>query len=232
MDGSFEGIGRVAAGSVTELVVLGRGGVPGGASAVSLNVTAVAPSAAGHLTVFPCGGGVPNASNVNYTAGQVVPNAVLSRVGVDGKVCVYSHAETDLIVDVNGAFESGFASLAPARLLESRSGPSDVTVDGSFEGIGRVAAGSVTELVVLGRGGVPGGASAVSLNVTAVAPSGAGHLTVFPCGGGVPNASNVNYTAGQVVPNAVLSRVGVDGKVCVYSHAETDLIVDVNGAFD
>ncbi|TDT15128.1 ELWxxDGT repeat protein [Ilumatobacter fluminis] len=232
VDGRFEGIGRVGAGSVTELVVAGRGGVPVGASAVSLNVTAVRPSAAGHLTVFPCGGAVPTASNVNYSAGVVVPNAVLSRVGAGGKVCVFSLAETDLIVDVNGAFESGFASLSPARLLESRSGVGNVTVDGRFEGIGRVGAGSVTELVVAGRGGVPVGASAVSLNVTAVRPSAAGHLTVFPCGGAVPTASNVNYSAGVVVPNAVLSRVGAGGKVCVFSLAETDLIVDVNGAFD
>ncbi len=232
VDGRFEGIGRVGAGSVTELVVAGRGGVPVGASAVSLNVTAVRPSAAGHLTVFPCGGAVPTASNVNYSAGVVVPNAVLSRVGAGEKVCVFSLAETDLIVDVNGAFESGFASLSPARLLESRSGVGNVTVDGRFEGIGRVGAGSVTELVVAGRGGVPVGASAVSLNVTAVRPSAAGHLTVFPCGGAVPTASNVNYSAGVVVPNAVLSRVGAGGKVCVFSLAETDLIVDVNGAFD
>ena len=232
VDGRFEGFGRVAAGSVTELVVAGRGGVPVGASAVSLNVTAVRPSGAGHLTVFPCGGAVPTASNVNYSAGVVVPNAVLSRVGVGGKVCIYSFAETHLIVDVNGAFESGFASLSPARLLESRSGDGLSTVDGRFEGFGRVAAGSVTELVVAGRGGVPVGASAVSLNVTAVRPSGAGHLTVFPCGGAVPTASNVNYSAGVVVPNAVLSRVGVGGKVCIYSFAETHLIVDVNGAFD
>jgi hypothetical protein len=54
---------------------------------------------------------------------------------------------------------------------------------------------------------------------------------VFPCGQATPNASNVNYAAGQTIPNSVVSKVGVGGKVCVYSSAEVDLIVDVNGAF-
>ena len=49
-------------------------------------------------------------------------------------------------------------------------------MDGLFEGIGRRGAGSVTELVVAGRGGVPAGADAVMLNVTAVGPSGSGVL--------------------------------------------------------
>jgi hypothetical protein len=35
-------------------------------------------------------------------AGDVVPNAVLAKVGAGGAVCLYSFAETDLIVDVNG----------------------------------------------------------------------------------------------------------------------------------
>ena len=35
-------------------------------------------------------------------AGEVVPNAVFAKVGAGGKVCVYTLAATDLIVDVNG----------------------------------------------------------------------------------------------------------------------------------
>ena len=67
------------------------------------------------------------------------------------------------------------------------------------------------------------------LNLTVVAPAGPGFATVWPCGGPMPTASNINYAAGVVVANAVLAKVGVDGKVCVYTHAATDLVVDVNG---
>jgi hypothetical protein len=62
----------------------------------------VAPNAAGYLTVYPCGVTRPLASNVNYVAGQVVPNAVLVKVGTAGKVCIFSLAATDIVVDVNG----------------------------------------------------------------------------------------------------------------------------------
>jgi sugar lactone lactonase YvrE len=117
--------------------------------------------------------------------------------------------------------------LVPARLLETRAG--EKTVDGEFEGQGRVGAGSTVELVVAGRGGVPSDASAVMLNVTAVFPGAPGFVTVFPCGEARPLASHVNYSAGVVVPNAVLAKVGAGGKVCLYTLAATDLLVDVNG---
>ena len=75
------------------------------------------------------------------------------------------------------------------------------------------------------------GAVSVVLNVTAVVPSGGGFVTVFPCGQAVPNASNLNFGAGAVIPNSVLARVGSGGRVCFYSFAETDLLVDVSGYF-
>src|SRR5207302_63492 len=98
------GGGRVGAGSVTEVQVAGRGGVPADAAAVVLNVTATESQAPGFFTVFPCGAPVPNASNVNYVTGDTVPNAVVAKIGDGGKVCVFSYAATQLIVDVNGFF--------------------------------------------------------------------------------------------------------------------------------
>jgi hypothetical protein len=97
---------RVHADGVLRVQVAGFGGVPGDASAVFLNVTAVGPLAAGHLTVFPCGG-VPLASNVNYLAGDTAPNAVLAQLAPSGEVCVYSKADTDVIVDIAGYVPSG-----------------------------------------------------------------------------------------------------------------------------
>jgi outer membrane protein assembly factor BamB len=231
VDRLFEGIGRRAAGSVVELVVAGRGGVAKSADAVLLNVTAVSPARAGFLTVWPCGAPKPLASNVNFVAGAVVPNAVLAKVGAGGKVCIFSSAETDIVADVNGYVPSGGSpsSVVPARLLETRVGPTERTVDRLFEGIGRRAAGSVVELVVAGRGGVAKSADAVLLNVTAVSPARAGFLTVWPCGAPKPLASNVNFVAGAVVANAVLAKVGAGGKVCIFSSAETDIVADVNG---
>jgi Nidogen-like len=231
VDGGFNGIGARAAGQVTELPVAGRAGVPNDAKAVILNVTVTNPSSAGYATVFPCGEAQPEASNINFAAGQTIANSVTSKIGADGKVCVFTLVPSDLIVDVNGALpvNAAFDALPPARVLETRNGLS--TVDGAFNGIGARAAGQVTELPVAGRAGVPGDAQAVVLNVTVTNPSSAGYATVFPCGEAQPEASNINFAAGQTIANGVTSKVGADGKICVFTLVPTDLIVDVNGAY-
>ena len=232
VDGESEGFGQVDAESITRFVVAGRGGVPEGADAAMLNVTAVFPESAGFLTVWSCDGDVPVASSVNYAAGVVAPNAVLTALNDDGEACVYSLSATDLIVDVNGYVPIGGspAAVLPARLVESRLG--EETDDGESEGFGQVDAESITRFVVAGRGGVPEGADAAMLNVTAVFPESAGFLTVWSCDGDVPVASSVNYAAGVVAPNAVLTALNDDGEACVYSLSATDLIVDVNAAVD
>ena len=122
-----------------------------------------------------------------------------------------------------------FLPLAPARIMETRSGFS--TVDGLHNDVGVLPAGTTYELPVIDRAGVPPGATAVSLNVTAVSPQAAGYVTVFACGTARPVASNINYGPGDVAPNAVLTPVGVNGKVCIFTLAATHIIVDINGAF-
>jgi hypothetical protein len=118
---------------------------------------------------------------------------------------------------------------APARVLETRAGLP--TADGLFAGIGSRSAGSVLELPVAGRVGVPGDASSVVLNVTVTEAAGAGYATVYPCGSEVPTASNLNFVAGQTVPNAVIAKVGAGGKVCLYVSQGAHLIADVTGYF-
>ncbi len=231
VDGQFSGIGIRPAGSVTELVVTGRGGVPTDASAVVLNVTVTDTQGPGFVTVWPCGSAMPTASNLNYQTGWTIPNAVIAKVGTGGKVCLYTMATTHLIADVNAYFPaaSSMVSLVPGRLLDSR--PGAPTIDGQFSGIGIRPAGSVTELVVTGRGGVPTDASAVVLNVTVTDTQGPGFVTVWPCGSAMPTASNLNYQTGWTIPNAVIAKVGTGGKVCLYTMATTHLIADVNAYF-
>jgi hypothetical protein len=212
--------------------VTGRANVPTDAAAVFLNVVAVSPSGPGYLTVFPCGTTRPNAANINYVGGDVAANAVLAKIGDNGKICVFTLAETDLIIDVNGYTAAGadIQSVAPGRVYESRRGnPAYVTVDEQSQGGGRTPARRITEIRVTGRANVPTNAEAVFLNVVAVSPSGPGFLTVFPCGTTRPNAANINYVGGDVAANAVLAKIGDNGKICVFTLAETDLIIDING---
>ena len=231
VDGLYNGIGVRRAGSVTELQVAGRAGVPLGAAAAVLNVTSTESIADGFVTVYDCDSGLPTASNVNFAAGQTTPNLVIAKLSARGTVCLYTNATTHLLADVSGAFHDlqVYRPLTPARLMDTRSGLS--TVDDLYNGIGVRDARAVTELQIAGRGGVPFGASSVVMNVTVTEPSADGYVTVFPCGGAVPTTSNVNFVAGQTIPNAVVAALTPTGTVCIYTHTSTHLLVDVSGYF-
>ena len=216
------------------------GGVAGGVGAVSLNVTVVDPVAGGFVTVYPCGSR-PVVSSLNFSAGQTVPNAVISTVSAGGEVCFYSSVDTNLVADVNGWFAggSGFSALAPVRLFDTRVGQAQGAVavvkqryGGGAELRVKVAgvAGVASGVGASAAGGVAGGVGAVSLNVTVVDPVAGGFVTVYPCGSR-PVVSSLNFSAGQTVPNAVISTVSAGGEVCFYSSVDTNLVADVNGWF-
>src|SRR5690606_17435511 len=188
-DGEHQRSGAVAGGTSYELPLAGRVGLPDAPSAVALNVTVTEPGGAGFVTVYPCQGTPPTASNLNYLAGQTVPNAVITAVDDDGGVCLFVKATAHLIVDVAGWFpESSYSALEqPARLYDSRPGRS--TVDDTQAGDGARPAESVTRVKVHERAGL-GSPASVVLNVTATEPLAHGFVAVFPCGVDRPNASN------------------------------------------
>ena len=196
------------------------------ADAVVLNMTAVTARTAGFATVYPCGQRRPQASNLNFTTGQTIPNLVIAKPGVGGKVCVYSDTTIDVLADVSGYFPagSGFTPITnPTRILDTRNGIGAPTVP--------LAANQTLQLQTTGTAGVPANADAVVLNMTAVTARTAGFATVYPCGQRRPQASNLNFTTGQTIPNLVIAKPGVGGKVCVYSDTTIDVLADVSGYF-
>jgi hypothetical protein len=122
-----------------------------------------------------------------------------------------------------------FVPMVPARLFDSR--PGMTTIDGTDAGTGPLAAGTTTEVQITGRNRIPTDATGVSLNITATQPAGPGFITVSPCGQPVPVASNLNYTTGTTVANAVLTQLGTGGRVCITTPTTTQLIIDINGYF-
>ena len=86
---------------------------------------------------------------------------------------------------------------------------------------------------ITGRGGVPPtGVSAVILNATVIGTAGAGYLTISPTGSTQPNASDLNYAAGETRPNLVVVRVGTGGKINLFTSTTTHVIFDVAGYFN
>jgi hypothetical protein len=241
-----------------ELKVTGLAGVPEtGVSAVLLNVTAVDPTDTGFLTVYPrLPRGLtnptdpirvfdeqtsflpnyPNSSNLNFVAGDIVPNLVLARVGAGGKIRLNNYSGlTNTIADVVGWFDigagngDGFVGITPTRILDTRDGTG---------GIGtRFSHGQTRSLTVApsAKGAVPRDATAVVLNVTAANPTNEGYVTVWPTGVARPLASSLNTQPGQTRPNLVVSKVGDGGTIDLYTYCDllgsVDLVADIVGYF-
>ena len=206
--------------------------IPSTIVAAALNVTAVNPTTSGFLTVYPCDVERPEASNLNYTAASIVPNGVIAAVSAAGETCVFSSVESDIVVDLAGWFTNGFTGSTPKRLIDTRIGTGGQT--------GVVTRGQILEIPIRGetltvQGQsqiIPNSATAAALNVTAVSPTGTGFVTVFPCGVAQPNASNLNYVAGDIVANNVTAPIGENGSVCLTSLVGSDLVVDISGWFE
>lgn len=99
----------VAAGGERVVTAASQCGISAGAKAVSLNVTAVAPAAAGNLRFFPGDAVAPNASTLNFTAGRTRANNAIVMLASSGSgtlaVRNSSTASVDVVIDVNGYFE-------------------------------------------------------------------------------------------------------------------------------
>jgi WD40-like Beta Propeller Repeat len=204
---------KPVAGAVVEVPL------PAGAASAVLNVTGLDAADAGFVTVYPCGEQRPNASNLNLVPDVVSPNLVISKVGANGKVCIYTEKAANIFADIAGTFgaDSALSARSPERVLDTRSG-------GPVNYVGaKPAAGAVVEVPV------PPGAAAAVLNVTGLDASDAGFVTVFPCGEQRPNASNLNLVPDVVSPNLVISKVGANGKVCIYTEKSANLFADLSG---
>jgi hypothetical protein len=221
----------LAAGATLNIQVTGAGGVPGsGVSAVVLNVTAVDQTTAGFFTVFPQGAALPTASNLNWTAGVTVPNRVIVPVGPTGMVSVFNGlGSADVVVDVNGYFTDStlpgtlFTPLFPTRIKDTRIGSG---------GAGPVAGPSTTTVQVSGVGGVPLTAKAVILNVTSVDATAESDFIVYPGDATQPVASDLNFLAGETVPNLVVVKLSATGTIKIYNpFGSVDIVIDVVGSF-
>jgi hypothetical protein len=122
-----------------------------------------------------------------------------------------------------------FYSLTPCRFLDTRLTP------GPY-GAPAVPAGSERIILATGRCLIPASAKAISVNVTAVTPPAAGNLRFFPGDGTPPNASALNFGAGQTRANNAIVMLASSGSgtfaVRNSATADVDVVIDVNGYFE
>jgi len=226
--------GKLFAYNPRALQVAGANGIPASATSVVLNVTVTNSSYNSFLTVYPDGEAPPNASNVNFAAGQTIPNSATVRIGTAGRVA-FSTAlgKTDVVVDAVGYYDTTSANpsylhpVNPKRFLDSRTGA------GGWNA--KLAAGdaNVRTLKVANVSPVGATATAVVLNVTVTNPTAGSFVEVWPTGTPRPNASNVNFGPGQTIANLVTVPVGADSKVSFFNAAgATDVVADLVGWYD
>jgi hypothetical protein len=225
----------------------------GTAAAVVLNITGVAGTASGYLSVFPTSSTgtcpVPGISTLNLFANTVVANRVMVGLGPatagghTTSVCVFaSSGRINVLLDASGWYGSATApagyeyqAIAPSRICDTRSASVGCAT-------GAIIAGFATSRLVhvAGSGGVPGTGpvvQAVIANLTAVAPTAGTYMTAFPAGLlALPGASDINLRPGEILPNLVvvqLDTAGADlGCIELFNGAgSVNAVLDIEGWF-
>ncbi len=204
-----------------------------------LTVTAVDASQDGFLTIHKCGRYTsdirPETSNLNFVRGQTVANFVTLSKPPLAELCLYSSAETDVIVDVGGyldEFETGggVQLSVPTRILDTRS---------NLQTPGTTSVKDVTSLQVGGQEGVLTPFRGLSgrvyrptvlFNLTVTGSRSAGYVTVYSCDSLRQETSNINFSAGETIANQVIASPDESGKVCLFSSTPVQLIIDLNGS--
>ena len=235
----------VAQNQTINVPIAGRGGVPAASqvSAVALNITATDQSAGSYVSVWPgpAGNPRPNVSTLNFGPGQTIANLAIVTVASDGTINLFNERGTaHLIADVVGWFDktgtSGlvFTSMSPTRAYDSRR---------NNDPVGEGQGPHFSFLSLIGRPTT--GVRALVMNITATSSTSDSYLALYPPTLGVPpytpvpNTSNLNWRAGQTVPNAVMTQVAGpglaainEGDVVVYNRAGVVYVIaDLVGYF-
>ena len=233
---------RFVANSPRTFQIRGRGTVPNSipptAVAITGNVTVTQQTASGYVAVTPRPTNSPRTSTLNFPVADNRANNVTLPLGPNGTIAaVYkssSGQRTHLIFDVTGYFvpgsaESGYTTLTPVRILDTRSGTGLA---------GKFRAGIPRAFQIRNAGGVPNDPTVVAVtgNITVTRQTSGGFIALTPTNSGIPSTSNLNFPVGDNRANGVSVRLGDDGRLwAVYGGAPggatTDLVFDVTGYY-
>ncbi|MHB2024541.1 MAG: hypothetical protein ACYCO3_14650 [Mycobacteriales bacterium] len=205
--------------------------IPSSATAVSLNVTGVAPSGVGNLQVWAAGTCTKNAvsiATVNFQPGQDTNNNVIVPVGANTDlICVQDNgASVNVVMDATGYTTAYTAE--NVRVLDTRPTSQVGSLKGPLPG-GQVFSVQLPATY---------DSTTVALNVAAVAPTMVGNLRVFPepssgppAPSAVPNTAVVNYIPNTDASSFYITAVPANGKIDIYSDTSgtVNVVIDVYG---
>jgi hypothetical protein len=165
-------------------------------------------------------------------SGGLAPLLLRPNVGVVGPPTIGTHRMGEVVVDAHGALfqcvaagtpgtwvRVGFNPLNPVRVLDTRTSSP-------------IGPNSSINLIVGGSFGVPKQASAIVVNATVTQGTAQSFLTIYPEGITRPVVSNLNWVAGQSIPNLVTVKLSSGGGITIYNAAGTvDVVLDLAGFY-
>jgi hypothetical protein len=208
-------------GGRVDLAVTGRGGVPATqVPAVALQVTALCPSAATSLVVWPAGQPRPAAATVQLPARGARTAIVVVPVGAQGQVSLGNAAGvTGLLVDVVGYTATGaspIAAVPSTRVLSSSAGP--------------LPSGSSRTVTLPTIAGVsPGLIDAVLVQVRLRGASAAGSVQLTGQGQPATGLPTARYEAGADTVTLAVVRPGQGALVVTNTGVAVTVVLDVIG---
>jgi hypothetical protein len=205
-------------------------GLPSGATAVALNVTATGVSQTSYISA--CASGTPistcrSTSALNPSAGADTASSVLVALGGPQRdeVTLYNNAgNLFLIADLQGYYVSGSGASGAAFRSQSPTRAMDRTM-------------TARELHTLALTDVPPGATAVAVNVTTSSATNVSYVSACPSGQPLATCkatSTINPMPGRDSANFAVVKLGGpnNDQIQLYNNAgRLRLVIDVNGYF-
>jgi serine protease len=233
--GTLQVGGAIGAGTSAAVTVTGNSlGVPADASAVVANVTASESSGPSYLSVYPAPAtgtpAPPTAANVIFRKGQVIGNRVIVPVGADGQIEVYNHTgSVNVDVDLYGYYTgsagelgAAFTPITPTRFTDTRIGTNGTSI----------SPGSSQNFNFLSDD-IPSSAVALASNVTVLAGSASGYLTVYPTTDSTPPVvGDVVFASNAVAQDFAIAPLNGAGTEIFNSSADrVNIVIDAFGYF-
>ncbi|CAN5580652.1 hypothetical protein BH10ACT1_BH10ACT1_41180 [soil metagenome] len=229
------GTGALASGQSTNVTVTGGTcGIPVAATSVEASISAVTPSGNGFTRVWPTGSTPPSGTVLNYSKGKGATNTGAVAISAAGKLTLKNFSgPANYVIDIQGYYAeqddipgstigSNYVPLRPCRVLDTR---------GSG---GPLAAGATRNVPVSTTSGcaVPANATGVQASVSAVDPGGTGYARIWPKGAAAPNATSLNFAAGQSSTNTGGLALGTSASLSLQNFGgPANYVVDIQGYF-
>jgi hypothetical protein len=206
----------VPAGAVRTVQVVGRGGVPSGATAVVVQLTGVRPAQRDYVRTWTAGAARPTAYALYAPKGATTSATAIVPLSGSGAINISPAYATHVAVSVEGWFAPSSSATAGVTSLVT---PPRRVLQVSL-------AANATRTVTLPR---PAGTAAAIVTIGAAGPSGT-FVSLWPSGGRAPSVATMSLRSGWVRTSRV-TRFGTNGAVSIHNAGRStiQIVVDVAG---